>query len=271
MFDVTRRVSYRFNAPYLLIGYKKPKNTLELVNGVVLPDSNNHFLLKFYESDIAQRINERDHISLSFVHKMDNEKQFRRDIKNHLITHSRMQLPIHKEVDYALKMEVVLKQTIDESEIIYVRPLYSVCKHESKCDIELSELKTKSIVRVYNMTASNMKSRQNKNQAYHFNFKYKICRLKEEGKTYKDLAKDYGVYHETIKDWYLLYKVFGREGLTKKMAKELAIKKLSESKKRELARSVINGERSYRSILEKERVSLSRIKNWVKKERKSLP
>ncbi len=271
MFDVVRRVSYRFNAPYLLVGYKESQSKnqkMELVNGVVLPDSNNHFIIKFYDTDIAERLREREHISISFIKHIPNEKQFIKAIKDKTIHHARMNLPIHTDVEFALKMEIVLKQTIDESELVYARPLYSVCKDKTHCDIELNALVGKPISRVYNMTASNMKIRRNKNEAYHFNFKYKICRLKEDGKTYKELAHAYGVYHETIKDWYLLYKVFGREGLTKKMSKELAVKKVSRAKKRELAKNLINGEKSYRSILEKERISLSRIRNWVKKERK---
>lgn len=107
-----------------------------------------------------------------------------------------------------------------------------------------------------------------KNEPYHFNFKYKICRYKDQGWSYLELADAYDVYHETIKDWYILYQVYGREGLTKKKAKELSISKFSKEEKRALAYDVINHRRSYRQIMKEEGVSLSRLRSWVKKTRR---
>ncbi len=103
---------------------------------------------------------------------------------------------------------------------------------------------------------------------YTFHFKHKLCRLKDAGATYKDLAETYGVYHETIEDWYTLYTLFGRLGLTKKMAEKLSKTKFSKAEKKDLAQRIIRGEKTYRALCKERMVSLSRLRNWVKKERR---
>ena len=106
-------------------------------------------------------------------------------------------------------------------------------------------------------------------QPYSFHFKHKLCRLKEEGWTYKDLAEKYNVYHETIEDWYALYSMYGKEGLTKKMANKLAGSRFTIEEKRQIAEAIIAGERTYREQCLEHSVSLSRLKNWVKKARRN--
>lgn len=105
-------------------------------------------------------------------------------------------------------------------------------------------------------------------QPYSFHFKYKICKLKHQGVSYKDLSDTFNVYHETIEDWYTLYTLFGRNGLTKKMADKLAATRFTKAQKAEMVRQIIEGEKTYRDVCGEHTVSLSRLKNWVKKARK---
>ena len=105
-------------------------------------------------------------------------------------------------------------------------------------------------------------------QPYSFHFKYKICKLKHQGVSYKDLSDTFNVYHETIEDWYTLYTLFGRNGLTKKMADKLAGTRFTKAQKAEMVRQIIAGEKTYRDVCGEQMVSLSRLKNWVKKARK---
>jgi|GEM_PF-1973888 len=103
---------------------------------------------------------------------------------------------------------------------------------------------------------------------YSFYFKLKMCQMKDRGSSYTELAKNYGVYHETIEDWYILYSIFGREGLSKKMSNKLASTSFSEGKKREIVRDIIERKKTYRESVAQYLVSLSRLRNWVKKERR---
>ena len=105
-------------------------------------------------------------------------------------------------------------------------------------------------------------------QPYSFHFKHRICKMKDAGWTYKDLADKYDVYHETIEDWYALYSLFGREGLSKKMANRLARTRFTFEEKQKMAHQIIRGEKTYRELCYENMVSLSRLKNWVKKARK---
>ncbi|TVP94715.1 MAG: hypothetical protein EA374_05745 [Acholeplasmatales bacterium] len=105
-------------------------------------------------------------------------------------------------------------------------------------------------------------------QPYSFHFKYKICKLKNQGVSYKDLSDTFNVYHETIEDWYTLYTLFGRNGLTKKMANRLAASRFTKAEKAEMVRQIMQGEKTYRDVCGENMVSLSRLKNWVKKARK---
>ncbi len=102
---------------------------------------------------------------------------------------------------------------------------------------------------------------------YSFHFKYKICQLKDSGKSYRRLAKEYNVYHETIEDWYALYTMFGREGLTKQFAQQLANTKFTHEEKDEIVGLIKSGKITYRDACQTYFVSLSRLKNWVKKRR----
>ncbi len=103
---------------------------------------------------------------------------------------------------------------------------------------------------------------------YSYHFKHKICKLKEAGWTYKDLSDTYHVYHETIEDWYALYSLFGKAGLTKKMANKLAETQFTLEEKRQIAGEIMAGEKTYREQCMMHFVSLSRLKNWVKKARR---
>ena len=103
---------------------------------------------------------------------------------------------------------------------------------------------------------------------YSFHFKLKICTLKSQGVSYKELSDKYDVYHETIEDWYALYTLFGREGLTKKMANKLAKTEFTEEEKQDMVEKIISGEKTYRELCLEQMVSLSRLRNWVKKARK---
>lgn len=105
-------------------------------------------------------------------------------------------------------------------------------------------------------------------EPYSFYFKLNICQLKDEGKSYRYLADKYDVYHETIEDWYALYSLFGREGLTKKFSHKLATSSYSQEEKHSIAKKIINHDTTYREACKTYMVSLSRLKNWVKKERK---
>lgn len=102
---------------------------------------------------------------------------------------------------------------------------------------------------------------------YSFHFKHKICKLKAEGVSYKRLSQRYGVYHETIEDWYTLYKLFGREGLTKQMANQLAKTRFSQEEKQRMAQQIIDREATFMEMCKRHMVSLSRLRNWVKKRR----
>ncbi len=102
---------------------------------------------------------------------------------------------------------------------------------------------------------------------YSFHFKLKLCQLKDEGKSYKQLAERYNVYHETIEDWYALYTMFGRDGLTKKFANKLASTRFTKEEKRKIAQQIMTNEKTYREACQAYTVSLSRLKNWVKKYR----
>ena len=106
-------------------------------------------------------------------------------------------------------------------------------------------------------------------QPYTFHFKHRICKMKDEGWTYKDLSDKYNVYHETIEDWYALYSLFGKEGLSKKMANRLAGTRFTKEEKRHMAEQIITGEKTYRELCQEHMVSLSRLKNWVKKARRN--
>ncbi|MFH5880973.1 MAG: flavin reductase [Candidatus Izemoplasmataceae bacterium] len=103
---------------------------------------------------------------------------------------------------------------------------------------------------------------------YSFHFKYKLCLLKEAGHSYKDLSEEFDVYHETIEDWYALYTLFGREGLTKKMSNKLASTKFTDEEKNRMVQLIVSGKKTYRQVCDENLVSLSRLKNWVKKYRK---
>ena len=103
---------------------------------------------------------------------------------------------------------------------------------------------------------------------YSFQFKLKICKLKDQGKSYKSLAKEYQVYHETIEDWYMLYTFYGKEGLTKATAQKLAQSKFTENEKALIISKIKTQEITYKEAVLKYNVSLSRLKNWVKKSRR---
>ena len=103
---------------------------------------------------------------------------------------------------------------------------------------------------------------------YSFQFKLKMCQLKEMGQSYKSLAKEYQVYHETIEDWYMLYTLYGKEGLTKKMAQNLAQTKFTKEEKAAIVNKIKHQEMTYKEAVLEYKVSLSRLKNWVKKSRK---
>lgn len=107
-------------------------------------------------------------------------------------------------------------------------------------------------------------------QPYTYHFKLKLCKLKEEGISYKHLAETYDVYHETVEDWFALYTLFGKDGLTKKMSNKLASTKFTDEEKDMMVHEIVNGEKTYREQCETHYVSLSRLKNWVKKYRKEL-
>ena len=269
MLELVKRISYSFEIPYMLIGYrnKDDKSCLELVNGLLLPEEDNRFLLKLYDTDVIERLEEQQHITVSMLDAKMDKDEVKKALEHSIIDHDKMKLPIFSRADHAVRAEILMRQGVEKNGTLILRLGAALCLEKSQRDIRTDEAKQKTLVRVINMSQSKMKSRTKKNEAYHFNFKYKICRLKEQGMTYQDLAAQYGVYHETIKDWYLLYKVFGREGLTKKKAKELASNRIPKEKKQVLARNIIDGVKTYRQILEQENVSLSRIRNWVKKER----
>ncbi len=108
-----------------------------------------------------------------------------------------------------------------------------------------------------------------KPKPYNYYFKLKICELKASGSTYKELADQFDVYSETIEDWYMLYRIFGPVGLTRKMAIKLANTTFTEDEQVALAQQVITREATYKSLIEKHHVSLSRLRNWVKKARKN--
>lgn len=107
-----------------------------------------------------------------------------------------------------------------------------------------------------------------KPKPYSFYFKLKMCQMKDRGVSYTELSNNYGVYHETIEDWYILYSLFGREGLSKKMSNRLANTKFSEEKRQAMVEAIIEGKKTYRETVQDELVSLSRLRNWVKKERR---
>ncbi len=102
---------------------------------------------------------------------------------------------------------------------------------------------------------------------YSFHCKLKICQEKDAGKSYRKLAKAYDVYHETIEDWYALYTMFGREGLTKAFAHKLAKTQFTKAEKADIVRRIRSGELTYRDACQRYMVSLSRLRNWMKKTR----
>ncbi len=102
---------------------------------------------------------------------------------------------------------------------------------------------------------------------YSFHFKLKVCEEKEAGKSYRKLAQEYDVYHETIEDWYALYSMFGREGLTKAFAKKLASTRFTRREKADIVDKIRRGEMTYREACQLHTVSLSRLRNWMKKSR----
>ncbi len=104
-------------------------------------------------------------------------------------------------------------------------------------------------------------------QPYSFHFKYKLCKLKASGKSYRKLAKQYDVYHETLEDWYALYTMFGRTGLTKQFATTLAKTRFTDEEKANIVAQIKSGTLTYREACQEYMVSLSRLKNWVKKSR----
>ncbi len=270
MLETVKRISYSFHAPYLVLGYEDDggKHHLKLVNGFLLPDED-RFMLKLYGTEIVNEFTDNQQITISLLKEFEGEKLEEKRIQDKMVIHDRLRLPIYGPSDHVIKFEIVLMQGHQESGAIFLKPLLGLYKEKCERDLMMDDALNKSLVRVFNMAQSKMKSRTQKNEAYHFNFKYKICRMKEQGMTYQELASKYGVYHETIKDWYILYKVFGREGLSRKKAKELADKRIPNERKVVLAQSIINGEKTYRQILKEEGVSLSRLRNWVKRERKN--
>ncbi len=108
-----------------------------------------------------------------------------------------------------------------------------------------------------------------KPKPYNYYFKLKICQLKEVGSTYKELAEQFDVYSETIEDWYMLYRIFGSAGLTRKMAIKLANTPFTETEQVALAQQIIARKATYKSLIETHYVSLSRLRNWVKKARRN--
>lgn len=255
-----------FAMPVTLIGQEGTK-TLVKNNTVITPLNNHKALLYMKES---YPIKEGSFISVSHLNGDYLELLKNNQFNNHIDVHPEYQLPIHSYCDNLAIFKVLRIMHIEGSTVYLADFVEGSCPNHGVDTYNAYALfeGPKSFYRSNFLEKKTKKAL--KNSPYHFNFKYKICREKAAGKTYKGLEEEYGVYHETIKDWYLLYRIFGKDGLTRKKAQELANTKFTKDRKQALALMVINGKKTFKDVVAEERVSLSRIRNWVKQERKKM-
>ncbi len=252
--------------PMALVGWKDQNKTRWSVSGVcALEYGDQTFHVYFQDSsEFLRHAHSGTGFSLALIESVDIVKKSQNKIPEKDLVHHE-NIPAYEALSDVLFLRVANIEAADKATLIkatLIHRLRGKKKH-------INPLFQSDDGFYYKLSRhAGIPGTAKKNQPYTYAFKLKLCRLKAEGVAYKDLAQSYGVYHETIKDWYALYKTFGKEGLTKKKAKELAKTKVSEEDKRRLARAIMNGEKTYRKVCLEENVSLSRLHNWVKKERR---
>ncbi len=255
-----------FAMPVTLIGQEGTR-TLVKNNTVITPLKNQKVLLYMKESytlEVGSLISV-SHLNGDYIDSLKNNQ-----FNNHIEVHPEYQLPVHKRCDNLAIFKIEKPIHLEGTTLYLADFVEGTCPNQGLDAYNAHAVFEGSKAFYHNGFLEKKSKKALKNSPYHFNFKYKICREKAAGATYKGLEQAYGVYHETIKDWYLLYRVFGKDGLTKKKASELANTKFSKERKNELALMVINGEKTFKDIVAEESVSLSRIRNWVKHQRKHM-
>ncbi len=257
--------AYDFALPVVLLG-KENDRYLSKANINITPLDKRNVLL-FVEENFT--LEKGMYISISFIRPDDISLLRNNRFKKRIGMHESFGVPMYQDIENV--MIFLLRDVLDIDGVeLFVAEIEEIITDAGMTETLNAGALLEGKHAYYQASYQEKKSVESmKNAPYHFNFKYKICRKKADGATYKELERKYGVYLETIKDWYLLYTVFGKEGLTKKMAHELGNKRFTLEQKQALARQVINKEKSFRDIVREERVSLSRIRNWVKKERRS--
>jgi len=272
MQKVVKDLTRSFALPVAMIGHKgfESKKPLMKTRMSLTPISKNHFIFKAHsEQNVLHGFSENDIITMSLLGGRDLNLLKNDNTVHEIIYDEQFKVPHHKRLSNVLFFEIGERFEIAGERFSILKLIKATLDSSTKTSLNFEGLlEDESAYYKVDFLEEKPSEIRIKNEPYHFNFKYKICRMKEKGATYKYLSKEFGVYHETIKDWYTLYQLFGREGLTRSKAKELAASKFARDKKRTIARDIIEGRRSYRDIVREETVSLSRVRNWVKKERR---
>ncbi len=258
---------YEFSGlcPLGMIGWIEQGETrLSLQNVCALAYGENTFHLYFYkDSNFLERIHSGKGFSLGLVENMEAIKKSQGNISERDLVHHE-EIPAYSGLADVLFLRIAELKKTSVATLVKATLIHRL-QGKKKNKNPFFEGEDGYYYKLSRHVG--IPGQAKKNRPYTYNFKLKLCRLKAEGVAYKDLAQSYGVYHETIKDWYALYKTFGKEGLTKKKSRELAKTRVPSEKKRRLAKEIMEGKKTYRQVCKEENVSLSRLHNWVKKER----
>jgi len=269
LYKKIQKFTHAFVSPIVVIGANPHAESLVKTKALFTALDQTSFLLSpFEKKDHLQMLRQGEKISISMLNQEDLNA-----VQNDTFTKSakveeNFHIPYHDGFSNVAFFEVTDVAILQNQKVFGLR-LLDFYLRENVGPIQEAFGLLEDDEAYYTIAWHQKKSKRPiKNEPYHFNFKYKICRLKQQGWSYLELADAFNVYHETIKDWYIMYQVFGRHGLTKKKAKELSISKFSKTEKKALAQDVIDQRRSYRQIMKEEGVSLSRLRSWVKKTRR---
>ncbi len=269
MSDNMRRFTHAFVYPTLVIGTNPKTRGLVKTKAIFKALGDESYVLSpTEEQNRVKPLSEGDKVSVSVLNQMDLHVVNNGNITKNQKIHEGFEVPYYDGFSNVCFFEVA-----DVSEV-QNHKVYGLNLKESHINDKTSKIAdTIGLLEdednYYNITWHKSKhKRAFKNEPYHYKFKYKICELKSKGWSYKELADKFDIYHETIEEWYTLYRVFGKEGLTKTKAKELSVSKFTKPQKKALAKEIINQTRTYRQIMEDEGVSMSRLRYWVKQARR---